>query len=189
MAVDPLLTPTIVASWGGIADTCYLTVEEADSIAGGKIDADKWTALNAIQKRNALITATRVLDHARSWRGCLYFYNQSLKFPRALDERSSIGASEPDSAYYDWLTTDLEQQRMKVNVKLATFEQALWLVRLGGFDKHAENQARGIASYSESYGSVSESTSYDGTRSAGKLCPEAQQLMREYFGQPKLVRG
>jgi hypothetical protein len=186
MAVDPTLTATIVCSWGGKYDTTYATVEEADAVIAGRLNSATWKALTAIQKISSLISASRDVDISFNWVGSKYFYNQVLEFPRKTTEE--IYAAEPDSTFYESLNSSQYQVNMKRNVKLACIEQALWLARMGGIDTHLENQARGVGSYSESYGSVSESYSYKGA-TPSKLCPDSRKLLREYRGYPRLVRG
>ncbi len=186
MAVDPLLVPTIVCSWGGTGDTSYATLDEADNVATARLNNSAWIALNKDQKVAALISAARDIDGASEYIGYKYFYNQSLEFPRKLTEE--IYASEPDSNWYDMITTSQYQMLMKRNLKVACIEQAMWLARLGGNDVHLENQARGIVSSSESYGSVSESYSYKGSTSS-KLCIDARRLLKLYKSYPRLVRG
>lgn len=188
MAIDPTLTATIVSSWGGKYDTSYLTIEEADAIAETKFDRAVWDDLDDTQKYAAVISATRSIDASYPWIGSKYFWNQNLEFPRSTEQ--DVRAAEPDSTFYDMLTTSQYQLEMKRNLKLACFEYAFWIARNGGFDSHAEMQARGITSYSENYGSVSENYSYKGGGGVvSKLCPEAIQLLRKYITKPKLARG
>lgn len=186
MAVDPLLIATIVSSWGGTGDTAYATLEEADSVAAARLNNSAWTALSTVQKIAVLISASRDVDDSSVWIGSKYFYNQSLAFPRKLTEE--VYASEPDSLWYDMITTSQYQIEMKRNVKIACIEQAMWVARLEGDDVHLENQSRGITSSSESYGSISESYSYRGSIPSA-LCAKAKRLLKSYKSYPSLVRG
>lgn len=185
MAVDLTFIATIVCSYGGKYDTAYITVEDAEQFANGKINSNAWMNLSDPQKIAAILTATVDIDGAFSWIGSKYFYNQNLEFPRKLTEE--IQDAEPDETFYEMITVSQYQTEMKKAVQRACFEQAFWLARNSGVDVHLENQARGITSYSESYGSISENYSYTG--SVSKLCSEAKKLLRKYRTLPKLVRG
>lgn len=188
MAVDKTLTATMISSWAGLYDTSYVTIEEASSYISTKFKkADIWAALSDANQIAALLTATRDIDGASSWLGCKYFYNQSLEFPRAVTSPTNI--SEPNDLYYELLNTSQEQVEMQRNVKKACVEQALWIIDMDGDDVHTKNKAKGIASVSEGYGSISESYSYRGGGIGSRLCPEAQKLLRKYISKPKLVRG
>jgi hypothetical protein len=186
MVVDPNLLTTIVCTYGGQYDTSYATVEEANEVAYSHLNTTKWDALNESQKAFALITATRDIDTAFNWVGWRYFYNQNLEFPRKMTE--DIYSSEPDSSYYDMLTTSQYQTIMKRNVKLACIEQAIWLAKNSGEDEHGENMSRGISSVQKSYGSVNESYNYRGSAQP-RLCSDARRFLREYRSYPRLVRG
>jgi hypothetical protein len=187
MSIDPTLIPTLVCSYGGKYDTAYITLEEAQAIAGSKFDADTWTNLQEPQQIAAIISATRDIDNALSWVGWKYFYNQNLEFPRKTTE--DLYAAEPDSTYYEQLTNSQDQLEMKKAVKLACFEQAFWIAKMSDDDVHSENQRRGISSYSESFGPISESYSYKEGTMMSRLCPTTLNLLRKYRAQPKLVRG
>lgn len=182
---------TLVASWGGNADTCYVTLEEADdyigssTIVGYKTDPTLWTDLTSIQKGRALLAATRDVDAAQNYIGRRQFYDQTLQFPRVPEGgeewpwvSSSVTAANTYNVYL------LEQKR---RVKAATVEQAYGVVRDGERDEHIERQLRGITSFSETIGPISESASYGGTVLA--LIPESMEYLFPYVGYPALYRS
>lgn len=168
---------TLVASWGGPSDNSYIGLSEANSIAGVYLfDPSPWTALTDAQKTAALINATRAID-AGNWKGDRLYYNQNLEFPRTDD----TGAVFPWSTPYTAINTfNIFQTQMKDDVQLATVIQAVYVARLpSGRDSHAEKQAAGIASYSESVRQLSESYTYSGRTSLG-LASETQQILSQY---------
>jgi hypothetical protein len=59
----------------------YVTVAEADSYFGDRLDVAAWTSATATQKAQALITATRLLDEL-DWTGIAVSETQNLAFPR-----------------------------------------------------------------------------------------------------------
>jgi hypothetical protein len=62
----------------------YVTVEEADAYFADRLDAAAWTAADATQKAQALVTATAYLDELR-WTGTAVSESQSLAFPRVTE--------------------------------------------------------------------------------------------------------
>lgn len=189
MAIDPTFVATLISSWAGMYDTSYVTEAEMNAFVATKYKKrDIWDDLDSDNQVSALLSATQDIDNAYSWLGERYFYYQALQFPRAITFSPNFGA--PDNTFYELLTVSQEQMDQQRRVKRATMEQALWIISLEGNDIHAQNRARGITSYSESQGSVSESYSYKGGAISGNtLCPEAQKLLRCYTTKPKLLRG
>lgn len=59
----------------------YVTVAEADTYFGDRLDATAWTSADATQKAQALVTATAYLDELR-WVGSVVSDSQALAFPR-----------------------------------------------------------------------------------------------------------
>jgi hypothetical protein len=59
----------------------YVTVEEADAYFADRLDVAAWMDATAIQKPQALITATSILDE-ESWLGVAIDEYQELAFPR-----------------------------------------------------------------------------------------------------------
>lgn len=60
----------------------YATVAEADAYFADRIDVAAWTSGTEVQKSQALITATSILDDLR-WVGVAANESQSLAFPRS----------------------------------------------------------------------------------------------------------
>ena len=186
--MDSTLVATIICSWAGCYDTSYSSIEEADAFLMTKFGkSDSWLDLDDTDKVAALMTATQQIDLAYSWIGAKYYYNQALEFPRAISCPTNI--SEPSSDYLTLLLSSQEQILMQRFVKKACIEQAFSIMENAGENVHAKNKANGITSYSENYGNISESYSYRGGDIGSMLCPEAKKLLRQYRGQPRLLRG
>lgn len=122
---------------GGALSDSYLTVADADALAGADIgtEAVKWLAATAPQKEAALRRATRDLDtYLRTgWRR--YSSTQALLFPRVIDVRTVA----------DELTAFIPH-----NLELATYEQATYvLANAEVLDRAATRKARQLASVSE----------------------------------------
>ena len=60
----------------------YVTVAEADTYFSDRLDVAAWTAADATQKAQALVTASSVLDDL-DWTGTAISENQALAFPRS----------------------------------------------------------------------------------------------------------
>lgn len=183
---------SLISSWGGLGDTVYVTLDEANeyigssTLIGYKIDSLPWTALTTIQQAKYLFAATRDVDNAAHYVGERQFSDQTLEFPR-------VPAGEDR---WPWISRSLtaintfniyltEQKR---RVKQATIEQAYSLIVQGERNEHIERRLSGITSYSESIGPLSESASYGG--SVMPLCPEAMELLNPYLGGGlELIRG
>lgn len=173
---------TIVTSWGGLADTSYVTLDEANdyigsnTIVGYRIDTAIWTNASTLVKSRAILAATRDVDNAANYIGERQFYDQTLEFPRVPAGETQwpwINRALTSANTYNIYLT--EQKR---RVKQACVEQAYALIRDGDVDEHVTRQLRGISSYSESTGPVSESYSYGKT--VLSLCPEAMKLIKPY---------
>lgn len=61
----------------------YATVAEASSYFEDRLDAAAWTDAPDLQKAQALVTATAMLDELQ-WAGCAVSGDQPLAFPRVL---------------------------------------------------------------------------------------------------------
>lgn len=60
----------------------YATVVEADAYFADRLDVTAWTAADATQKAQSLVTATSILDEM-SWTGTALSEEQPLAFPRS----------------------------------------------------------------------------------------------------------
>jgi hypothetical protein len=60
----------------------YVTVAEADTYFGDRLNASVWDLADDTTKAQALITATRLLDDM-SWSGTAISESQALSFPRS----------------------------------------------------------------------------------------------------------
>lgn len=180
---------TLTASYGGINDNAYVDLDTAAQIVGTYVlDSQAWTDATTLTRTNALIMAARQIDAAGPWRGEPLYWDQNRAFPRT-DERGE---------YFPWQTGisavntfNVYQQQQKDDVQIANVQQAVWLLRQpGGKGRniHAERQAQGILSVSESVRNLSESLSYLGLTRIS-LGPETIPYLQPYRGQRKLVRG
>lgn len=183
---------SIISSWGGMLDTVYALVDDAEeylgssTIIGYKVDPSPWTLLSSIQKCRYLLAATRDVDNAAHYVGERQFIDQTLEFPRVPAGESRwpwVNRALTEANTYNIYLT--EQKR---RVKQATIEQAYSLIVQGERNEHIERRLSGITSYSESIGPLSESASYGG--SVMPLCPEAMELLNPYLGGGlELIRG
>ena len=62
----------------------YATVEEADAYFADRLDVAAWTSAESVQKGQALMTATSMLDEM-TWAGCTISDSQTLAFPRTCE--------------------------------------------------------------------------------------------------------
>ena len=63
-------------------ENSYATVAEADTYFADRLDVDAWTSASELQKAQAIVTATTVLD-SMSWSGIAVSDTQPLAFPRS----------------------------------------------------------------------------------------------------------
>lgn len=172
---------TLIASWGGTQDNCYITVDEADDYIGNsvspghKVDPSAWENANEVQRASAILAATRDID-GHVFAGQRQFHDQTLEFPR-------LPSGED---YWPWVNRSLTEANtfniylteQKRRVKAACAEQAFTYIREGERNEHLERQIAGIRSFSETVGPISESYSYGGTSLS--LTPEAMRLLMPY---------
>lgn len=170
------------ATWGGSAANVYATMAFVNTFLTTHVfDNAAWIALTGGQKRAAVLEATRDID-SLNYLGCRYYADQSLEFPRelALDfPYNRVGSQST------WSEMHI---RMERDVQEAMSYQALHISRNAGRNYHAENQAQGIRSYSESVGPISESYVY-GAASASRLCQEALAKLAPWRESKKVFRG
>lgn len=179
----------LIATYGGSGANSYVSLVDANSyIQASKIYFDEW-ALAEDKQEQACVQATRDID-SRNWIGYRWFYYQMLEFPRlppdVIYPYGSFSRADPDDSFVNLTESDEFQRKMKIRVKQATCEQALWRLRSGGYLSHREAQFQGIRSQSRSL-RFSESFGYGDPDQV--LCSEAWDLMRYYRGSPRLVRG
>ena len=155
------LVSTVAAS----TSNSYVTRAEADLYfqLGMHDKSLTWFKLDAEDKDQYLIKATLTID-SQKLRGSKYTTtatsgvpDQRLHFPRGED--------------YDDSTTFIP-----LDVKLATYEQAIYFALSGGSTTRAQLQAQGVTSVT--IGDVSESYAGDTqTSGAGMLAPLAKQIL------------
>lgn len=180
--------PTIIATWGGTGSNAYSTLSEVETYVAGQIlDATAWTSATTEVKQKAILRATRDIDVSRLYVGRRRYANQSLEFPRAFffeDEFARL--ADPTAPDEDDIFRIMQER-----VKNACAEQAVFLVKnIDSENADAIRQARGITSFSESIGPLSESVSYGGGgKFFSKLSPETYQYLRYYQAPQRMVRG
>ena len=81
--------------------TVYLTVSEADALAGSTLGLLQWGAATTTEKTNVLDAATRLIDTGLRYQGRKYDSAQTLEFPRAAHDGGE-GAAE---GVWDWDAT------------------------------------------------------------------------------------
>lgn len=174
----------LISDWGAANANSYIGLTEANSfITTSIIDSTAWTSATSMAQQAALLEATRDVD-SRQYIGGPYFREQNLEFPRALPTAFPWAFTEVSSMLYS-----VEQRKMKEDVERATCVQALWLLRLNGRNIHAENQAFGIESYSETTGPITDSVRYrKGAGVVGNLAPEALKYLSDWLTGRRVVR-
>ena len=172
---------TIVASWGGSTATSYLALTDAASfVTTALIYTTPWTDATSVKQEAALISATRQID-ARQYVGERFYVDQILEFPRRF------------STHFAQLTTTTsllftpDQVRMERAVKEATCHQAVWLLRRGGRNIHAEHIASGISEIRETTGPLTDFVKYS-SRRVITLNPEASLLLQPWMEAKRVVR-
>ena len=175
---------SLVASWGGVADNCYVLHSDASSfIVSGVLDKAAWTDATTDIQATALQEATRDID-TRNWFGDRYYYNQALLFPRQMN------VAFPWNRTWDGSTIfDVEQTRQRVDVQRATALQAIWLLQNSGKNIHAERMALGIRAISESVGPVKEWVQYAGAHGINRLCQQASGILQPYVVGRSIYRA
>jgi hypothetical protein len=155
------MATTLVATAGGSTSNSYVTVAEANAYFEEHPEFAAWDKLaTASGKERYLMTATRIIDR-QPIDGGKYdttttsgVPDQALKFPRAADYDGGVF--------------------IPVEVKEATYEQALYLAKVGGpSNTRAVLQAQGVTA--ASVDSVSET--YGKGATAAGLCPEATRIL------------
>ena len=177
---------TLISSWGGPDSNSYINVSQANSfIRSAVFDNDAWMVLDNTQKQAALIQATRDID-GRQYLGHRYFYEQALEFPRQL--RSAFPYNRTST---ETLTQDVIQLRMQRSVQEACAQQALFIARQGGRNRHAENIQNKIAGISESVGPIREFVQYGQKATTGgmKLSVDSVQLLQEWLVGRRIFRA
>lgn len=112
---------TLDATIGGAASNTYVTLAEASTYFGDRLNSDAWDSASSDNKSKALLTATKVLDSRVIWKGDKAQSSQRLQWPRYGVEDS---VSYPDSGKNtDFLDTVIPQF-----LKDAQCEQALALL-------------------------------------------------------------
>jgi len=176
---------TLVASWGGSGDNCYVSLTDATSFVSNTIiDDDAWTVATTDTRAKALILATYDIN-AYNYDGQRLYYDQILEFPRIPPGEEPFPWGQVISATSTW---NIYQAEMKRTVEQACCYQALFILKYSGKRTiHQEFKSQGIYSVSKSAGGVSESYSYrDGIN---RLCPEASSLLAAYRVGPRILRG
>jgi hypothetical protein len=95
----------------------YVDVTEADAYFADRIDPGAWSSADAIQKSQALVTATAMLDEI-IWTGVAVSDSQPLAFPRS-------------GTYYDpkfGQYISLSELEVPVRIKKANYELAYHLL-------------------------------------------------------------
>lgn len=104
---------TFNADVGGAAATSLVSVDAADTVLGGRLNATAWTDAGETRQQQALTTATALLERAR-WLGRRATTTQALAWPRT-------GVTAADGAAVDDAT-------IPADVQAATCELALRLL-------------------------------------------------------------
>ncbi len=142
--------------------TEYISVSEADTYFAQRFDGMNWTMQSDITKLQALKTATMSINRQR-FIGVPTVSNQTNMFPmKYTDSTGSI----------------VTQVTVPGEVKEATLEEALNVIKTMNNNTRAELIASGVKSIST--GNTSESYS-DSQPVRGLLCYEARRLLKDYL--------
>jgi hypothetical protein len=180
-----MATFTIIASWGGDTSNAYVDLTYANAYMDTKIKKSAWDSATEPERIASLVEATRTID-SKNWNGVRFYYSQRLEFPRtAYDERE--GWPEELTTTQTATLGGVEYIRMEERVKDACCEQALYMLETKD-DEMLNLQRRGVTSYSESVGRVSESYSF-GSGARTQLAPEATRLLAWYKSHPRIQRA
>jgi hypothetical protein len=99
----------------------YVTVAEADAYFEDRLDIAAWSSASSVQKSQALVTATRMLDELE-WTGVAVSESQPLAFPRS-------------GAYYDpklGMDVNFNESTPPTRIVQATYELAYHLLNNDG---------------------------------------------------------
>jgi hypothetical protein len=177
---------TLIASWGGNLSggvNAYVNYTDATSFITTAIpDPSAWTNATTATQIAAIIQATMDID-SKDYIGGRYYYDQFLKIPRQLNLSFPWNRTSVSSTVFS-----VEHARMQEHTKRACCWQALWIIRNGGFQLHAERIAQGVKATSESIGPIKEWIQYSGT-SPAKLCQEAMTLLQPWMNQRRIYRA
>jgi hypothetical protein len=172
----------IDATWGGTAANAYDTMANVNAFIHTHVfDHSDWDNLTKEQKEAAILEATRDID-AGQYIGSRYARGQVLEFPRELS------LDWPNNATGSLTSFSEAHERMQRDVQRALAHQALWIVRNGGRNYHAEAQAQGVKQYSESVGPIREQYTY-GAAAPKRLCPEAEAKLAPWREPRRVYRG
>ena len=108
--------------------TTYLTVAEADALAGFTLGLLQWPTATSTEKANALDAATRLIDGALRYQGRKFDSAQALQFPRVnggsargAGASPATGCDPPD--VWDW-DASTQAAVIPTNVKEACLIEA-----------------------------------------------------------------
>lgn len=122
---------TIVATAAGTNSNSYCTIDEANDYIETRLHKSTWTESGTVEKRAALVWATRLLDEKVDWVGLKYSSSQSLRWPR--------------SGVFDQDGLSVDQDTIPTFLKNATAEFALKLLA----EDWTEEMSRGLAGFKE----------------------------------------
>lgn len=173
---------TVVSSYGGGTSNSYIAVTDAATIKDEFMNASDYTDASTTIQGQALIRATRMID-AKVWKGCAYYYDQNLQFPRSLKGESNFEELSADVIG----STEFEHQ--KKQVKWATVAQAIYLLRVNtDLTKRQDLKSQGISNFSLGQFSESYGDTQGGIRKANVLCEDTLGFLIDYKGMAKLYR-
>lgn len=147
----------------------YCTVEEADQYFSEKFGGENWAEQTEDNKKRAIITATRKLNHL-TYKGFKVDVQQPLQFPRYY---------KPNYASKRNYTSEPEE------IVFACCEEAASLLQKNEDSVHIKNQKLGIASTTILGNSVSYTG--NGTADTTAVCSEALFHIEKYLMQTARV--
>lgn len=174
------MASTIVATAGGASSNSYVTLAEAITYFGDRLQDDLWNNAGSGDRTAALLWAARILDTRVSWNGNKTATTQAMAWPRA----NVVDIEQPDS----WSTSYLDDATIPQFLQDAQCEVALALL---GSDTTLDPDSIGLASLA--VGSLN--IQFDASRKPAVLPRAARDLIAGYgsirsgSGMVKLVRA
>jgi hypothetical protein len=137
---------TLVATAGDSSANSFVTVEEAETYFGARLDVEAWEdaeAAGSDRKARALMAATRILDRQR-WLGCPATTTQRLRWPRVDVPKADPSGVGDGYGYRSGYGEFYDSDEIPQPIKDATCELAYALLA----EEFTEANGEGLKSFS-----------------------------------------
>lgn len=170
----------IVATIGSASANSYITLADATTYFGNRLNADTWDAATSDTQTKALLMSAKRLER-ENWIGSRASSTQALAWPRSGAAKvDSIGGAYWAGSYYGavcYETTEIPQQVKDAQCELA-------LAYLNGYGQSSSNNGT-IKSFSADGFSVS----LGDVRSSDALPEDVIRLIGALIRGPQLMRA